>query len=52
MKIVMNAPDYFQEHKNLIKLLLSAHKQAFLKEAKAQIKEVKAQKTKIKKKTY
>lgn len=45
----MNAPAYFSEHKKLVKLLLSAHKQAFLKEAKAQIKEVKKQKIKLKK---
>jgi len=48
MKIVMNAPDYFKEHKHLIKLLLSAHKSQFIKEAKAQIKEVKLQKAKKK----
>ena len=47
MKIVMNAPDYFKEHKNLIKLLLSAHKKEFIQEAKKQIKEVKKQKVKI-----
>jgi hypothetical protein len=44
----MSAPDYFKEHKNLIKLLLTSHKKEFIKEAKKQIKEVKAQKVKIK----
>ena len=46
MKIKMNAPDYFKEHKNLIKLLLSTQR-ALLKEAKKQIAEVKKQKNKI-----
>ena len=44
----MNAPDYFKEHKKLIALLLTAHKKEFIKEAKNQIKEVKAQKKLIK----
>jgi hypothetical protein len=48
MKIKMNAPDYFKEHKQLIKLLLSTQR-AFLKEAKKQIAEVKKQKIKLKK---
>jgi hypothetical protein len=47
MKIVMNAPEYFNEHKRLIKLLLSSHRAAFIKEAKQQIAEVKAQKRKL-----
>jgi len=47
MKIVMNAPDYFKEHKSLIKLLLSSKKKEFIDEAKKQIKEVKKQKAKI-----
>jgi len=46
MKIVMDAPDYFLEHKKLIKLLLSSHKKQFIMEAKKQIKEVKIQKLK------
>ena len=50
MKIEMSAPDYFKEHKKLIKLLLSEHKKEFIAEAKAQIKEVKSQKKKLKKK--
>ena len=45
----MNAPEYFKEHKRLIKLLLSSHKASFIKEAKKQIKEVKQQKQKLKK---
>jgi len=48
MKITMNAPDYFAEHKRLIKLLLSSHKAQFIKEAKEQIKEVKKEKSKLK----
>ncbi len=56
MKIVMNAPEYFNEHKRLIKLLLSSHRAAFIKEAREQIAEVKAQKRKLaaakKKKSY
>lgn len=44
MKIVMEAPEYFKEHKRLVNLLLSAHKDAFIKEAKRQIAEVKRQK--------
>ena len=47
MKITMNAPEYFNEHKRLIKLLLSAHRAAFLKEAREQIAEVKKQRAKI-----
>jgi hypothetical protein len=47
MKIVMNAPEYFNEHKRLIKLLLSSHRAAFIKEAKEQIAEVKNQKRKL-----
>ena len=50
MKITMEAPAYFDEHKKLVKLLLSAHKREFIAEAKAQIKEVKAQKKKLQKK--
>ena len=46
MKITMNAQDYFKEHKQLIKLLLSTQR-AFLKEAKKQINEVKKQKKKL-----
>ena len=46
MKIVMDAPDYFAEHKRLIKLLLTSHKKEFIKEAKKQIKEVKMEKAK------
>lgn len=42
----MNAPDYFKEHKRLIKLLLSSHNKRFIKEAKEQIKEVKKVKAK------
>lgn len=49
MKIIMNAPEYFSEHKRLIKLLLSAHTKAFVAEAKKQIAEVKKQKQKLKK---
>lgn len=49
MKIVMDAPDYFAEHKRLIKMLLSSHKKEFIKEAKKQIKEVKMEKEKLKK---
>ena len=48
MKITMKAPDYFKEHKNLIKMLLSTQR-ALLKEAKKQITEVKKQKNKLKK---
>lgn len=48
MKIVMNAPDYFAEHKHLIKLLLSSHKKQFIDEAKKQIKEVKKTKKSLK----
>lgn len=48
MKITMDAPDYFAEHKRLIKMLLSSHKAQFIKEAKTQIKEVKAQQSKLK----
>lgn len=48
--VVMNAPDYFKEHKHLIKMLLASHKKEFVKEARAQIKEVKAQKEKLEKK--
>ena len=48
MKIIMSAPDYFKEHKHLINLLLTSHKKEFIKEAKKQIKEVKAQKVKKK----
>ena len=44
----MNAPEYFREHKRLINLLLSSHKQAFIKEAREQIKEVNGQKQKLK----
>jgi hypothetical protein len=47
MKITMNAPEYFNEHKRLIKLLLSVHRAAFLKEAREQIAEVKKQRAKI-----
>ena len=43
----MNAPDYFSEHKHLVKLLLSSHKKQFIDEAKKQIKEVKKQKNKL-----
>ena len=49
MKIIMNAPEYFNEHKRLIKLLLSAHTKKFIVEAKKQIAEVKKQKQKLKK---
>ena len=49
MKITMSAPDYFKEHRHLVKLLLSEHKKQFIAEAKAQIKEVKMQKEKIEK---
>ena len=45
---MMDAPAYFSEHKKLIKMLLDSHKKQFVKEAKAQIKEVKAQKEKMK----
>jgi hypothetical protein len=48
MKITMDAPDYFAEHKRLIKMLLSSHKKEFIREAKEQIKEVKKQKDKLK----
>ena len=47
MKITISAPDYFKEHKHLVKLLLSEHQKEFVKEAKAQIKEVKKQKEKM-----
>ena len=50
MKITMDAPAYFAEHKKLIKLLLSSHKKQFIKEAKEQIKEVQKQKDKLNKK--
>jgi hypothetical protein len=45
----MNAPEYFKEHRHLIKLLLSAKKKEFIDEAKKQIKEVKMQKKQLKK---
>ena len=47
MKIVMDAPDYFAEHKRLIKMLINSHKKELIKEAKVQIKEVEAQKKKM-----
>jgi hypothetical protein len=47
MKIVMDAPDYFAEHKRLIKLLINSHKKELIKEAKVQIKEVTSQKKKM-----
>lgn len=50
MKIVMDAPDYFAEHKRLINMLIKSHKTELIKEAKKQIKEVKMQKEKIKEK--
>ena len=40
--VIMKATDYLNEHQHLVKLLLSAHKPAFTKEAKNQIKEVKS----------
>ena len=46
MKIVMDAPDYFSEHKRLISLLINSHKKELIKEAKRQIKEVEEQKKK------
>jgi hypothetical protein len=48
MKITMNAPDYFAEHKRLINMLLSSHKAQFIKEAKKQIQEVKKEQNKLK----
>ena len=50
MKIEMNAPAYFDDHKKLVKILLSAHKKQFVEEVKKQIAEVKAQKKLISKK--
>ena len=41
---MMDAPAYFSEHKKLIKMLLDSHKKQFVKDAKAQIKKIKAQK--------
>ena len=52
MKIVMDAPDYFAEHKRLINMLIKSHKSELIKEAKKQIKEVKMQKEKIENRKY
>ena len=52
MKIVMDAPDYFAEHKRLINMLIKSHKSELIKEAKKKIKEVKMQKEKIENRKY
>jgi thioredoxin-related protein len=49
--VVMNLKNYLKEHRHLIKLLKSAHKPAFTKEANEQIKEVKRELRKLKLKT-
>ena len=49
--VIMNLKNYLKEHRRLIKLLKSAHKPAFTKEAKEQIKEVKKELKKLKLKT-
>jgi hypothetical protein len=49
--VVMNLKSYLKEHRRLIKLLKSAHKPAFTKEANEQIKEVKKELRKLKLKT-
>ena len=46
--VVMNLKNYLKEHRRLIKLLKSAHKPAFTKEANEQIKEVKKELRKLK----
>ena len=46
--VVMNLKEYLKEHRRLIKLLKSAHKPKFTKEANDQIKEVKKELRKIK----
>jgi len=46
--VVMNLNRYLKEHKRLIKLLKSAHKPKFTKEANEQIREVKKELRKLK----
>ena len=46
--IVMNLSNYLKEHKRLIKLLKSAHKPKFTKEANEQLREVKKELRKLK----
>ena len=46
--VVMNLKKYLAEHKRLIKLLKSAHKPKFTKEANEQIREVKKELRKLK----
>jgi len=46
--VVMNLKKYLKEHKRLIKLLKSAHKPKFTKEANEQICEVKKELRKLK----
>ena len=45
--VVMNLKNYLKEHRRLIKLLKSAHKPKFTKEANEQIREVKKELRKI-----
>ena len=46
--VVMNLRSYVKEHQRLIKLLKSAHKPKFTKEANEQIREVKKELRKLK----